>query len=607
MTIAAATEREGVRPLSVHAPGDTTGLGAGVVLTVALLAALCIAFLPLLGVGFTCDDDMFTATAHLRWHGHLRAAWVMATGHGRFYHLIIYPLAQVPFLFSSLEVVNAFRIASSLSVFVAFFLACQETFGSRRVATLFTLLAAGLFETGGSFNPFHALPLWFNLGTTLLWLAVFLFARGLARGSRSLLRWAAACFFGSCLTYEICVVYAPLFALLAAARATPGPRKAATWSALKPMAAAVALYLLLYVGFRTAYPPEYTGSRLSLAPLAEMVNTVVRFSVTGLALRSIKTLSVARHSLLPWIAGLVMGLGVYGGLRGLRHVELPSRSVRTAAAVLALVFVPNLPFALMERYRGWIRAGADHYIGSFYSGFAMAALLGLLAWMLVRSAERHGRGSLVAGALAAVLAVFAYATSAHALETYAPHRRNREVWRIAERLVGEAAQNGLDHATVIVAPTLQRTPPLVPVVYDYWSFYLSDRLGHSVKVIDEQDQQAGIPPGPEAAHLCLVSRYSERDHLGLGVVGVLDAERWNRDRKALPCRHLHLTVFGRPRIAAVAGLTSAAAPPPTVYGARDGAAVTRWDDHTLRTPTAEPLVVETGEYSVDLNALDARP
>src|SRR5262245_40130806 len=111
--------------------------------------------------GFTSGDEGFTAVARWRSGGVWQAAVDMAKGHGRFFHLVVYPLAQIPYLFDSLAVVNVFRIATSGLVLVFYFGFVRALFGTR-LALLTLFLFLGLFDTvGGSYNPFHGLPLWF--------------------------------------------------------------------------------------------------------------------------------------------------------------------------------------------------------------------------------------------------------------------------------------------------------------------------------------------------------------------------------------------------------------------------------------------------------------
>src|ERR1039458_6234634 len=95
------------------------------VLAFGILASLMV--WQLWGTAFTCDDDMFIATAWQRWGGGSqgwaavgRASWTMAVSQGRFYQLVAYTLTQIPYRLGSFETVNAIRIGGMLFVYASF-------------------------------------------------------------------------------------------------------------------------------------------------------------------------------------------------------------------------------------------------------------------------------------------------------------------------------------------------------------------------------------------------------------------------------------------------------------------------------------------------------
>ena len=91
--------------------GPAQTAGARWILYACLVGLLLLLVGQLAGTGFTCDDDMFTATARFRWGGVWKASWAMATGHGRFYHLFVYPIAQLPYLWHGFAIPTACRMA----------------------------------------------------------------------------------------------------------------------------------------------------------------------------------------------------------------------------------------------------------------------------------------------------------------------------------------------------------------------------------------------------------------------------------------------------------------------------------------------------------------
>jgi hypothetical protein len=83
-------------------------------------------------------------------------------------------------------------------------------------------------------------------------------------------------------------------------------------------------------------------------------------------------------------------------------------------------------------------------------------------------------------------------------------------------------------------------PQFSPAVYDYWSYYLSDRLGHPVSVIDDQDPQARIPAAVASPPLALVAKSFPESRSAFGAVGPLDVPAWEQDRARLLSKDIHI-------------------------------------------------------------------
>ena len=460
----------------------------------ALVAVIGAIVLPLWGTAFTCDDDMFTATARFRHNGYFKSSLAMAQSQGRFYQLFAYPLAQLPYYLGSIEVANLFRLAGTASVFVAFFFMLARSLQSRELAVFITVLSAGLLQTAEMYNPFHALPLWFNLCMTTFFLSAILFHKSIATASPRLRWYSAAVFFVCLLFYEAAIFYLFYYVIIAGIEHRKElNRSIRAWAAsivriVLPYAVVTAVYLVLYVSFRLAYPPGYTGHEVSPAAAGDIVSTIVLFSLSGLDLNGFSSMDLSwdAHA---FIAAMTVLATSFLVLR--KNQSKLSSAVLAAAGLIAILFIfaPNILFGFLPKYRQWVKA-TPYYLGSYNSAFAMAALFGVISIGLVKAANRYKMRTAAALLLSLVLAHGSYQTVLKARPFYLQHKANRQAWTAVDGLIASAESNGLDRASIIVAPSLQVMPYLNPVMYDYWSYYFSWKLGRSVKVVDRFEGKA---------------------------------------------------------------------------------------------------------------------
>ena len=519
-----------------------------------LIAAIALLVSQMLGTGFTCDDDMFTATARLRWGGVWKASWTMATGHGRFYHLLVYPLAQLPYLWPGFAIPTAFRILSTATVFVAFYFAVRSLFGSAALAAFFSVIVAGLLTTTHMFNPVHALPLWFNFGMTVLLVAVLFFSEGLTSGSMARIRWSGAFFFLSSLFYETFVTYLllfPIIALVKKAGSGQGIRQQVA-SALRistPIFVAFGVWLALFLTFRKLFPPDYPGSKLVLGAPLEMLAPVLQFSRSGLNLDAAWRVdwTLDRSAVAAALAGAA---GLYLSLQVLRRT-LPGHSL-AAIAIVGILFalMPNVIFGLTPRYREWVRYDL-YYLGSFYAAFSLACVVGAGLLAVHGLARGQLAARLLAGALAGLFGVATYANHLESSRFFGIHRANREQWTLLDEAVAHGLLRDLGPRAVLVAPQLMRMPLLSPYAYDYWSYYLTGALGRPLQVVETPRDQSQLPPAtrqtlpsldsnPELWGLAL--HFSSATHAGIVGIARIDASAWRSNEAVLPTRSAHVYI-----------------------------------------------------------------
>lgn len=352
-------------------------------------AVIALTHYDLLKPAFTCVDDFFTATAKYRWDGVLSASWNMAKGHGRFYHLTSYTLAQIPYLDNGFLLPGIARYTTYLASFTSFFFLVSTLSGSRLTAAACTSLAAGLVESRYSFNSLHALPLWFGTGPIYLWTSLALFVKAQRNVTRSmqtrLCIFSAVLFFLAMLTYEVFVPALPLYGLVAW---TESIHNIIDWreclrrtaKAIVFPLCAVVIYIVMYLAWAFVFPSSYDGSTMSLASPVDMVRPVLLFSLGGVSwesfLRPPTTFSV--RALVS--ASIIFLLCILFLMKDFKKKSIylgRTIWIGIAIALLWAIFFPNLIFALMPRYREWA-IKAPHYMASYYSMFPAIFLLLLI-------------------------------------------------------------------------------------------------------------------------------------------------------------------------------------------------------------------------------------
>jgi hypothetical protein len=524
---------------------------------ICVLCVVALLLIQMVGTGFTCDDDMFTATARYRWDGVWNASWSMATGHGRFYHLFVYTLAQIPYLLPGFAVPTAFRVLSTASVFLAFFVATRKLLGCETLAMFLMLILGGLLTTTHGFNPFHGLPMWFNLGLTVLLTAVYFFNVGLecrAVGRRWL---GGVFFFISMLFYETFIVYVALFPAIAFFRMQDTGRR--VWqralSALRvsiPIFWAMGLWLMLYLLFRAAFPSHYRGEDISLGSARDMAITVLQFSRAGLNLSALYKLSWAWNT--PAASAAVLaGLAFFALFQQLKSKV--SGQLLVVLAVLGVLFAlaPNAIYAFTPRYREWVRSD-PYYLGSFYGAFSLVFSIGATFLFIGRISWKKWISVVLSCALALFFSLNAYANHLESFRFFREHRQNRQLWNLVDDAVSSGLKQMLDANAVLVAPQLVRMPMLSPLAYDYWSYHMRQLLGRPIQVVGVPTDVSQLPAGQkeqlpapnETGELIgLVVRYNNKFGIGLVAFGKIDAREWVKDPRRLLARRASVRISGK--------------------------------------------------------------
>lgn len=471
-----------------------------------LILVLC---LRLMDSAFTSADDGYTASAAYAAGGLWHAAKGMAIFQGRFYQLFIYWVALLPFQTQSLDGINLFRVYTFLAFLAGFAYLCRNVLGWIGAACCVALFLCLYDTVGGAYNPFHGLPLWFGLGCGILCWSLGLHIKAMKRGTASQL--AFALFGLSLLTYEILLLYAPLYVFLALYylprsndQSASGWLSAAVWiraiRATYAIGIYVLIYLICYVVFRHFYPGTYVGATgLTMGPWQDVLRPIIRFSVHALYWHTGETGNsvFAPLSAIYALVGLaVVAATLWISRRNDQPEEVASRSMPGLIPVLVLVayvFLPNVLFGFTDRYRIWAGDGVRFYLGSLYSAVPWTILIYLgLRWFWNFVAEGHGGRKVIGAMVLCGLFSLTYANSHNSANFFDQSQRMSIRWRVADWVVRTIASEttqvpaqpilicGEGFTNNQELPVYFRNADMMADVDIYWSRYFSRNLARPV-------------------------------------------------------------------------------------------------------------------------------
>lgn len=287
--------------------------------------------------------------------------------------------------------------------------------GAARYGWLFWIAGLGTLQLPPGFYPVLSYPS-IAFGFIALLTAALAYDHALTGGKRSLLGWAAVCFFAAMLFHETFAIYALVFPLILVAR-----RRKQThlrWASLWPLGAAFTLYLAIYFAYRwmtvsehnydgttpsfTLWPAlqAWTRYSFSIAPGFEL--WVLRNNQLGAPLfRSPAAVwqTVREGLTFAAVAKTVLVTACAGWLLHKPHRALTGRlTLRLAAAAACPALLACVPIALSIKYQEWAHLRQIPYAYSFFTCFfAWGALSALfISGAGSRPGMRHGLVHVVA-------------------------------------------------------------------------------------------------------------------------------------------------------------------------------------------------------------------
>jgi hypothetical protein len=448
--------------------------------------ALFFVVLQLWGGGFTGGDEYFTSLAHVKFNGYFNAAFEMAKAQGRFYQLLYYMLAQIPYSIDSLGWINAWRMMSSLLTVVGFWLFAVKCFGVR-VGYLSVFIYLGVGVTWGSYNAFNALPFWFNIGVGFIFFSLYSYCVDLD-SSRQNPSWKTLGLFTlGILAYELLLVYVFAFPLMNAYRNKSLRLRQIASSLLLPVTI-IGIYLLLYISWRIYFPPTYEGtSTLSIKDFIAYLHATTIFSFSGLYFSfSLRDVFQYPFSFMALFNALIITTGIFVVLYGQIFSRVRDEKNQSTCKIFASIFLlfliysPNLILCLSPRYIQWVKSD-DFYHGSYYSAYFYAILLSLVLSTCIDVLVRVGAFKF----LAFIMVVFIvplinsiYVTQAISQNYFNDSREFSGRWKNLPTLIEQLTSIPQTSIILCTNTLIYREDP-----YDYWSLYLSSKTGKNIKVM----------------------------------------------------------------------------------------------------------------------------
>jgi len=497
----------GPESTSATPPSEASATHARRVLLAAIGVVLLVALFPLLHTGHTVPDDFgYAIWAHdeNRW----KEAWKTAQVQGRFSLAFHIALNLVPHAVDGRAFLKAVQLGSMVAAVLLFGCAVARLTRHAPYGLLAVLLFAAFLPNMWEHHIYAAYPFVFQFGISAFILSLLAFARGIddpAPGYRVL---SGVLLFLALLTYEAFLPLALVFAVMALGRRTSTGGRA-TMSALVPPAAAVLGYLLLYAGWRAAFPAQYEGGQIATADadISRALQVVWQFSsasLPGYVLLHFSELhqrfagspagfertlgSLLANLRVEWLVkALAVGLGIWVS----RHLRRPALRLHGPLLVAALLFLlPPLPLALTPKYQQWVAAGAQAYVVTYFSYFGVILALAALPAALPAWSTGGRRWRVGLGLVAVLAALGSLATDFGNAAMHRSQRLYAERWRLFDALVASADMKEVEAGSCVLVDGLTAPLAFGACNTSYWQLAAQQATGRSYSFSDRREDLA---------------------------------------------------------------------------------------------------------------------
>ncbi len=478
-------------------------------------------FFPLMGTGFTTNDDAYYAFhAGTSWQAMLGTMHEEAVFQGRFYKYFFFLLLTLPHFFQNPAVTIAINIvAISANVLLAALLLGRLF--SARLGMLFALFFLALLQDHWGHSLLTSYPLSRQVGLLFCLLCWHFLLNWRQRGLQRWFQGSLALYFLALCCNEFFILFVPLhlivFLLSGSGREDeneygPGTRRGLLMSAIAFSCVAV-LYLALYLGYRRLFPSAYGGTEASLGDLNGYWAVLKQFSLSAMPLVVFfkERLSLSRYApyfsmdssamlldrlqyqlanFRQWntawmVQAILAGVG-FVVFSWNAHVRMSWKKYCLFGVFGVLIlFLPNALLGLTEKYRQWVSEGTYAYAFTYHSFYGVCLLLVLLTALCNALLGRWRRIRAVALCALGVFLAAATFLTAYSNDSIARTKRlAAQRWELANALFDSAIYHDFSAGTRIAAPTLFSCFRILCPPPEYWSEYAAQRTGKKVRILD---------------------------------------------------------------------------------------------------------------------------
>lgn len=443
-------------------------------------------------IGFTGGDDPFIALDSLRKGGIWKASIEQAIGQGRFYYVLPWFLSQLSYVADSFAVTNTIKILTDVILFYFFFQFVKSVWNEAH-ALIASFIGLGIISWyGADFNPLHNVPLWYSLGTIFLLISFLIFNENLKKNSEHFFL-AFVFYFIGLLFYEIFLFYAALFPILYFHNRIDSIRnqnlKLALLSILKAhkyLFLSIFIYLASYLIFRFYFPSGYEGSKeLHFISFERTLRTIRRFSLEmGVSYRLPKLNEFPLLGLQSYLMATLVSIGLLISLLHLKNLnltftfnKLKLKSILLSLIVVSyFVFCPNILFGFVDKYHPWADV-SPYYLGSFFSSIAIIIFVSIVLINIFLLFNRKFILILIYPFLLFNISIINFSKSAGYFSVF---KKDYYKWPMATKVFNNANPQ-INNDDLVCTNSFFRYKDSYDI-YDYWSVYLSNKIGKKINV-----------------------------------------------------------------------------------------------------------------------------
>ncbi|HNX86365.1 MAG TPA: hypothetical protein PKN12_05495 [Bacteroidales bacterium] len=339
----------------------------------------------------------------------MEEANLFATVAGRFYYFVK-PVYSLPYFADNMAVIKVFQFVPILICFLMFAKIVQLVTCSKEIAALYFLLFFSTMQISKHTNLFVSYPFYFSFSFFLVLLSVYFLILFYQKEKKRYLISSSISFAVGLLFYEVYILALVFLFIIVVyynfrkySRGSIRFRR--VFFQFLPFLLIGIIYLTTYFIFRIYHPSHYPGTSFDTKEITvlSVLRVMWRLAYSSFPLTVYETshyLFWDKSEILtgysPVVLNLILGAkaewlvkGVLVAFLGFKFLEALPRVANKvllylAAVAILLIFLPNLPLALTEKYRFCIEDGdMIGYVTTFFSFFGTLFFMSLIfTWVI---------------------------------------------------------------------------------------------------------------------------------------------------------------------------------------------------------------------------------